>query len=70
MGYRATIKIVVILTVLGLLVYILYKNPYLTLPFALAFGIIEAIDFYKSGYKPARMYTFKLLDWILKDKRK
>ena len=67
MGYRAAIKIVVILTVLGLLVYILYKNPYLILPLALAIGAAEAIDFYKSGMNPARMYTFKLLDWLLKD---
>ena len=60
-------KIVVTLTGLGLLVYILYKNPYLVLPFALAIGVIEAIDFYESGMNPVRMYTFKLLDWVLKD---
>lgn len=67
MGYRAAIKIVVILTGLGLLLYTLYKNPYLILPLALAVGVVEAIDFYKSRMNPARMYTFKLLDWILKD---
>jgi hypothetical protein len=67
MGYKAAAKIAVTLTSLGLLLYTLYKNPYLILPSALAVGVIEAIDFYRSGMNPARMYTFKLLDWILKD---
>ena len=67
MGYKAIVKIVISLIILGLLVYIVYKNSYLILPLALAVGVVEAIDFYKSGMNPARMYTFKLLDWILKD---
>ena len=67
MGYKAVVKIVVSLTCLFLLMYTIYKNPYLILPLALAVGVVEAIDFYKSGMNPARMYTFKLLDWILKD---
>ncbi len=67
MGYKAMIKIVVFLTILCLLVYTIYKNPYLFWPLVLAVGVVEAIDFYRSGMNPARMYTFKLLDWILED---
>lgn len=63
MGYKAAIKIGASLIGLGLLVYTIYKIP-LTL---VAVGVVEAIDFYKSHYNPSRMYTFKLLDWILKD---
>jgi hypothetical protein len=67
MGYKSAAKIGASLTGLGLLVYTLYKNTYLIFPLALAVGIVEAIDFYKSRMNPARMYTFKFLDWMLKD---
>lgn len=67
MGYKSVVKIGATLTGLGLVLYTLYKNSYLILLLALTVGVVEAIDFYKSRMNPARMYTFKLLDWILKD---
>jgi len=66
-GYRVVVKTGSCLTGLGLLAYTLYKHPYLILPLALVVGVVETIDFYKYRMNPARMYTFKLLDWILKD---
>jgi len=55
MGYKVAAKIGASLTSLGLLAYTLYKNTYLILPVALAVGVIEAMDFYRSGMNPARM---------------
>jgi hypothetical protein len=67
MGYKAGVKIGLTLTCLGGLVYYLYKNPHSIFPFALIVGCLEALDFYRSGYNPAKMYTFKFLEWVLKD---
>lgn len=64
MGYKSAIKIGATLVGLGLLLYTIYKVPYLTLA---AVGGGLGIDFLCSDMNPSKMYTFKYLNWVFKD---
>ena len=62
MKYRA-VKIGLAAIGLGFLGYSIYKFPYILV----VLGCLEALDFYRSKYNPAEMYTFKFLEWVFKD---